>query len=155
MKFSETRKLKMRRQRQKCIAGVFNYCYIGSNCTRDFIQPEENKKDYIIISTLENNNEYYLLLGNVNTDEICIAKFVYTSWVYLTKFSVKKILRNKVLFKRWLKDINHEAGKCNCMIKYVLSDDGKIEVRNTDYREPHKRRYVNPIWQPVRKYFSY
>ena len=153
MGFSDNRKFKIRKQRQKCIAGVFKNCYIGDSCRRYFVQPEENEKDYRIISTLKNNKEYYLLLGNVNTDEICIAKFVYTSWVYLTKLSVKKVLRNKVLFKRWLKDINIKAGESKCMVKYVLRDDGKIEVRNTDYREI--RRYVNPLCQPVYKSFSY
>lgn len=144
----------MRRQRQKDIAGVFKYCYIGSIWSRNFIQPEEKQKDYRIVSKLKNNNEYYLLLGNVNTDEICIAKFIYTmGWVHLTKLSVKKVLRNKVLFKRWLKDINLKAGESKCMVKYVLRDDGKIEVRNTDYREI--RRYINPICQPVYKSFSY
>jgi len=121
-----------------------------------FFQEEQQEKDYIIISKMICNGNYYLLLINEDTNEICIAKLVYSSrWVQITKLSSKKVLENKSTFKNWLKDINHEAGQCNYMIKYVLKEDGKIELRNTDYREGHNDPYVSIQFKRIWKCFQY
>ena len=149
----------MRKKRQKHIAHEFNgSCFwIGYMCpSHKFVQEEEQEKNYIILSKMISNDNYYLLLINEDTNEICIAKLVYISgWVQITKLSSKKVLENKSTFKNWLKDINHEADRYKYMIKYVLTEDGKIELRNTDYREGHNEPCVSIRFKRVWKCFQY
>lgn len=152
MKFSRIKKLKMRKQRQQRVARTFNRGYF---CLGYSVEEEERKKRYTIISKMVKNGDYYLLLANENSNEVCIGKAVYSGHVKVIILSSKKVLEDKVTFKNWLKDINREMNKYGNMVKYVLTEDGVIECRNTDYRGNYKLPRIVHNWDPVYKYFQY
>jgi len=147
MKFSRIKKLKMRKQRQQRVARTFNSGYS--------VEEEESRKRYTIISKMIKNGDYYLLLANENSNEVCIGKAVYSGYVKVIILSSKKVLEDKVIFRKWLKDINHEMNKYKNMVKYVLTEYGKIECRNTDYRGEYKLPRILHNWDLVYKRFEY
>lgn len=147
MKFSRIKKLKMRKQRQQRVA---SYCYLGNS-----VEPEESRKRYTIISKMVKDDNYYLLLANEASNEVCIGKAVYSGYVKVVALSSKKVLKDKDTFKKWLKDINHELSEYKYMVKYVLTEEGKIECRNTDYRCDIKLPRIVHNWHTVYKSFQY
>ena len=79
MKFSKTKKMKMRKQRQERVA---RYCYLGNS-----VEAEESRQRYTIISKMVKDDNYYLLLANEASNEVCIGKAVYSGYVKVTDYS--------------------------------------------------------------------
>lgn len=147
MKFSKAKKMKMRKQRQQRVA---SYCYLGNS-----VETEESGKRYTIISKMVKDDNYYLLLADETSNEVRIGKAVYSGYVKVVVLSSKKLLVDNETFKKWIKDINHELNKYKYMVKYVLTEEGKIECRNTDYRCDIKLPRIVHNWHTVYRQFQY
>lgn len=147
MKFSKTKKMKMRKQRQQRVGRTFDIGYS--------VEEEESRKRYTIISKMVKDDNYYLLLAEETSNEVRIGKAVYSGYVKVVVLSSKKLLEDNETFKKWIKDINHELNKYKYMVKYVLTEEGKIECRNTDYRYDIKLPRIVHNWHTVYKSFRY
>lgn len=145
--------MKMRKQRQQRVEKTLNSGYF---CLGYSVEEEgSRRRRYTIISKMIKNGDYYLLLANEDTNEVRIGKAVYDGHVKVVVLSSKRVLEYKATFKNWLKDINHEMNKYKNMIKYVLTEEGKIECRNTDYRENYKLPRIAHNGNAIYKRFYY
>ena len=147
MKFSKTKKMEMRKQRQKRLRNYF--------CSGYSVEIEESMKPYTIIAKMIKDGNYYLLLADEYSREVFIGKAVYSGYVKVVLLSSKKVLAHKDIFKKWLKDINHEASMHKYMVKYVLNEDGNIECRNTFYRDDYKLPRIIYNLRPIYREFQY
>lgn len=147
MKFSRVKKMKMRKQRQQRVGRTFDVGYS--------VEEEGSSKRYTIISKMVKNDDYYLLLADETSNEVRVGKAVYSGYVKVVVLSSKKVLADNHTFKKWIKDINHELNKYKYMVKYVLTEEGKIECRNTDYRGDYKLPRIAHNWHTVYKCFQY
>ena len=133
MKFSNSKKYKMRKSKLKQIQRVYNSTiYIGSSFPEFMLIDELRENKYKVISKHCFKGNYYVLCTEDSSKEICVLKLIYfEGFVKAKKLSETNVLKNVEEFRKWIKSINFDKRKER--VKYYLRPSGKFEMKSTDY----------------------